>query len=236
MTGGSNGSPGTVPTDLQYSANGITGITTTIANTGSTTTAADGTTIYYFDLNLTGTPSATGTLLMYLQNSAHWPGPLTPSAAVFSSVYLASLSAGGASLTNVSSVTLSINGYDSGFSFTESVGTASFNSSLSTSAQKYGLQFWPQNAATVYPNSYVGIAVTSGQAINVTLRIGSAFIGYDPTTNITSGTWNVLALLDSLSTAGIISTSDYVSTVQIGPEITGNAGTLTLSSYSVTQN
>lgn len=163
MVGAVAGTPGTMPTNWS-TFTGVTGLTRTIVGTGT----ENG--ISYIDIQISGTPGSSGSYSIIFE-SATAMAALTGQFWNFSTfVKLA-----GGALTNVGTPGLSAQENTSGGSFvaggTSVVSFTPTSSGLAT--QRYSGNRTLSGGGTVAAvQDYLTFGVTSGQAINVTLRIG----------------------------------------------------------------
>jgi hypothetical protein len=238
LSGSVNGSPGTDPTNCSFTS-GPNGLTKTIVGSG-TATAADGTTVNYVDVHFTGTPGSSGNINFKIETEG-LPSP--PFQQWFMSTYLALV---GGSLTNVGAIALNFNGY--GATFLENFGTtgSGVNSYLTSTLQRFGLQAKlaryspPYGYSTIiYPQ--ILVAVTSGNAVNFTLRIASPMFvpdsenlhpNYHYTRTITSAKFNWLVLFNALIAAGFMTGTELLTSIQLGPEIVSGQGSMYIRKFS----
>ncbi len=239
LSGSVAGTPGTDPTGCDFTSNLISGITKTIVGHGSTT-ASDGTTVDYVDVQLSGTPSSTGYMTLAF-SPAWYQGDL---ATTYPQKWWLqpdlALTAG--SLSNVDSITALAVGYNSLYNYYEQMGTADIKSTLTATPQRYGVAYWP-SPTVVYVSGNIQVHVTSGKAINITLRIGISqngaehgLMGNDPWLPVTNATWDLKAVFADLISAGLITNTQYVNGHQFGAETVSGAGSMNIQTLSATQN
>jgi hypothetical protein len=245
LSGGAAGSPGSSPTNCSFAGGtSITGLTRTLAT--GTTTDVDGNTVNYWDVNFTGTPGSTGNLTFSFEIGL----PCNHFEQWFTSIYLALV---GGSLTNIGTISLNITGYQdntnnfSGDTFGNSI--PAINASLTATVQKFALQarMAKVNTNLIIPN--INIPVTSGQAINFTLRVGNplfipeggtprttaSHLAYSPpaySRTITSGRIDILAMLNALVADGFMVGTETFAALQIGPEIVSGNGSMYFNKFS----
>ena len=163
MVGAVAGTPGTMPTNWS-TFTGVTGLTRTIVGTGT----ENG--ISYIDIQISGTPGSSGSYSIIFE-SATAMAALTGQFWNFSTY----IKLAGGALTNVGTPGLSAQENTSGGSFvaggTSVVSFTPTSSGLAT--QRYSGNRTLSGGGTVAAvQDYLTFGVTSGQAINVTLRIG----------------------------------------------------------------
>jgi hypothetical protein len=246
LNGSVNGTPGTDPTYCSFSTL-VSGLTKTIVGSGNAV-AADGTTVHYVDVSFTGTPGSNGNINYQLETQGL---PSAPFQQWFMSAYVALV---GGSLTNVGAIQLNFNGY-SGSTYVESFGTtgsaphfgSGINFYLTSTLQSFALQArlaaynptygGPSNI--IYPQ--IIAAVTSGQAVNFTLRIAAPMLVPDQesllpffhyTRTITSDKFNWLALFNALIAAGIMNGTEILTTIQLGTEVVSGHGSMYFRQFS----
>lgn len=243
FTGAVAGTPGTDPTGFQFSP--VPGITKSIIGTG-TTTAADGKTVRYTDVQFSGTPTNSSQLRMFLKFYVDG-GPYvstTYGQSWLTSAYLAVLPTG-TQKTNIGAIAVSI-GYLNN-PITEYLGggsTISLTSVIDGNLRNYAYESIPPAARGAYKDEAqaalatpsVFIDTTLGQPINITLRIASPMAAHDPRRIITQGSFDWKALFTALKTAGILAGSETLQTIQFGPETNGGNGSLHIKSYDVVAN
>ena len=248
LSGSIAGTPGTDPTNCSFIAAGIAGLTKSIIGSG-TVTAADGQTVNYVDVRWQGTPGSSGNIQFEFEK----PGTTSSVSPFyqrwFFQAYLA-LVAG--SLTNLGIITLNISGYsDVNYNnFNESYSNnPPLNSYLTSTAQKFALQAKMGSSTTAYMLPQVLVAVTSGQAIDFTLRLASpcyirdfeisffqinSFVpnGYQYSLTVTSGSRDWLAMFRAMNTAGVLNSAEQLTTIQFGSEVISGVGSMHFTKYS----
>jgi hypothetical protein len=160
MQGAVAGSPGTAPTN--WSVQAVAGTTASIVGAGVTGG------ISYTDVRFSGTPTATADLVVFFET-------VSGVAAANGQVWAASawLSLVGGSLANVGVIRLRGDQFTAAQAY---INTLSFDSTIHTTLASSLSRFLgattTNNASTAFFRPAVGLAVTSGAAIDITLRIG----------------------------------------------------------------
>ncbi|MDE1902202.1 MAG: hypothetical protein KGI37_11295, partial [Alphaproteobacteria bacterium] len=160
MQGAAAGSPGTNPTN--WSTQNLTGFTFTIVGTGT----ENG--INYVDYQISGTPTASGSDAIFLETPT---GIAASSGQIWTASVYAKLVSG--SLSNVSNLVLGQQVYNSSGTYLQgAAGTALSPTSANLSTQRYLSSYTIANGSTAYVRPLVAFTLTSGQAVNFTLRVG----------------------------------------------------------------
>lgn len=163
MQGAVAGSPGTLPTNWRQSLQA--GVSRTIVGTGT----ENG--IDYIDVQFFGTPSASGGCFLYF--SADTEISAAPSENWAFSCYFSLVGGSWANVTSGSGTGLGMTPRNSGGS---SISGGSLTPNQATSAplitQRVTISPYTTPVNTAYVQSYFRFAVTSGNAIDFTLRIG----------------------------------------------------------------
>ena len=160
MVGAVAGSPGTLPTN--WVSGNIQGLTVNVIGVGLESG------VNYIDLQYTGTPSGTGVATVFVEQN-------NQIAATYGQTWSFNgfVRQSGGSATNVTGVSAVISERNSGGGQTQgniSSNLTYTNSTLGTS--RFSFQKTLGNASTAFLNASVALGVTSGQAVNITLRIG----------------------------------------------------------------
>jgi hypothetical protein len=158
MVGAVAGTPGTLPTN--WSVSGGTGLTREIVGTGT----FNGVT--YIDIKLSGSSSASF-LDLYFEPTN---GIAAVNGQTWSAAYWVQVVAG--SLTNVSSVNLAALQFDSGLASLGSATNGTASASAGSTWQRITRTHTTNNAATAYIRPYIALGLSTGVAIDITLRIG----------------------------------------------------------------
>lgn len=231
LSGAVAGTPGTDPTDCIFNV-GSTGLTKTIGGSG-TATAADGSTVNYTDVQIHGTPTATGSVYFqfYVDGGPYVKTP--PNQDWIVSTYLA-IEAG--SVANIAYTEVGATLLDSTPAFLFSAASSDLTAALTSSLQNFACQIFSPSQqapsmALVAPFVFMG--VTSGQAVNITLRIASPVAAWDNKRIISRGRFDWKALFTALTAAGILTGSEWLNSIQFGAETNGGTGSLSIQSYSV---
>lgn len=158
MAGAVIGTPGIVPNNWAYATN-TTGLTSTVVGTG----VENG--IPYLDLRVFGTPGSSGVVSVYFDTPT---GIAAATAQTWAAAVYARISAGSA--TNISSQILAIDEITSGGAY---VTGGSSSISLTGSLTAFSFARTLNGGATVaFIRPFVRFSVTSGLAIDITLRLG----------------------------------------------------------------
>jgi lysophospholipase L1-like esterase len=156
--GAITGTPGIVPNNWAYATN-TTGLTSTVVGTG----VENG--IPYLDLRVFGTPGSNGVVSVYFDTPT---GIAAATAQTWAAAVYARISAGSA--TNISSQILAIDEITSGGAY---VTGGSSSISLTGSLTAFSFARTLNGGATVsFIRPFVRFSVTSGLAIDITLRLG----------------------------------------------------------------
>jgi hypothetical protein len=158
MVGAVAGTPGTLPTN--WSVSGGTGLTREIVGTGT----FNGVT--YIDIKLSGSSSASF-LDIYFETTN---GIAAVNGQTWSAAYWVQVVAG--SLTNVSSVNLAALQFDSVPAALGSTTNGTTSASIGSTWQRITRTHTTNNAATAYIRPYIAMGLSTGVAIDITLRIG----------------------------------------------------------------
>jgi hypothetical protein len=240
MSGALAGTPGVDPTYCQFTDHGATGLTKTIVGSGSTT-ANDGVTINYVDVRLYGTSTGSGTWALLFG-----PNPNGLPAAIMSTSYpnrwwiqpYIAFVAG--SIANINFIQVGAYGWSSRGDYVESPAGANLANYLTSTPQRFGFAYAP-SAATAAVSGAVGLNVSRGEAVDMTLRVGvgqtggeTGLMGYDPSEVVTAATWDVKAIYADLIAAGLITSAQYVIGHQMGAEIMGGDGYLDFQNFVAT--
>jgi hypothetical protein len=203
MQGAVAGTPGTAPTNWVIALNGITGVTLSVVGTG----VQNGVT--YIDVRANGTPSAT--ISQGVQISFE---PSTTVAASASQVWTQSVwvSVAAGSTANISGFVYNIQQYNAG-AFVQSNNVA-FTPSSSLTQYSGTVTFSAATTTAALP--LIGIGVTAGQAIDITLRIGL------PQLELGAFATSVIPTFGSTATRN----ADTASITTLTPWFNASAGTL----------
>lgn len=231
MTGSSNGTPGTDPTYANFSVGNL-GLTKSIIGSG-TTTASDGATIHYVDVGYAGTTSTTGNMQAQIQGygvGGAWPSG-SPGVGLTGKIYLAVV---GGATTNITDVEVQMKFYNSGFNQLAAPGGGNIVSKLTSTPQPFGV-YATSPANTAYysaPSVYIG--ANTGQAVSITLRIGSPFYATGGFAALNNTTVDWKAIYADLIAASVITGNEYAHGIEIGPEVYSGAGSFTINTFAVT--
>ena len=160
MSGAVTGTPGTLPTNWSL-FNGPS-LSYSVVGTGSENGAN------YFDLRVYGTPANSNPFNLYTDaaNVA-----LTPFGQTFNASANIRMVAG--STTNISSIQLVQGMNNSSGTWLSNSGSITLPLSTISTVSRYSFNSTISNSATVYGNTFVAVNGTSGQAIDITLRISA---------------------------------------------------------------
>lgn len=203
MLGAVAGTPGTLPTNWSYSVGAITGLTSSILGTG----VLQG--VSYIDLRVVGTPSATGSQgVQIIFETA--TGIAASASQTWSHSAWISIASGSSS--NISGFALNTQQYNAGVWVTE-------NNTIftpTTVLTRYSNTVTFSSSTTTAARPLVGFGVTSGQSIDITLRIGmpqSELGGFVTSPILTSG-------------AAVTRSADIMTATALSPWFNATQGTL----------
>ena len=231
LSGSVNGTPGTDPTHANFTIGNL-GLTKSIIGSGNTT-ASDGTPINYVDVRYNGTTGTTGNMQAQVLGFGVSGGlqAATPAQGLTTKCYLAIV---GGSTANITSIQVQIKSYDSGFSQLAATGGGNIQSQLTATPQSFAASTTTP-ASTAWANGpSVFIGANTGQAVDITLRIGTPFFGTGGFAVLNNTTVDWKAIYTDLTAAGVITGNEYAHGFEIGPEVYSGAGSFLINTFNVT--
>lgn len=234
MSGSSAGIPGTPPTDISVQLN-ASGLSSQIVQSG-TSTASDGTSVDWVEVRFFGTVGGSNTNVNFQLNGTAF-GFLIPWVANQKAWFSAYVERTGGTSTGITNIQFAINGYDASGNYNnDTTGGLSIRDTLSGSAlQHFGLQYIPATN-TVNLNPSILLSVTASAHVDITLRIGNVVLSNDVTINATSQVFDWKAFFNAMVTAGFMTGSEYLQTIQLGPEVVNGDGYVAMSKFEVVQS
>lgn len=229
LSGSVNGTPGTDPTNSDFTSANSLGLTKSIIGSG-TATASDGTTVNCVSVRYNGTTTATSNIVAWLLSSANLQSVGTTRSWT-EKVYLAVV---GGSTANFSLIAVQMNGFDSGFNYLGQGGGGNIASALTSTPQPFGASHVWGNPSVVWTQPGVYLGSSSGLAVDITLQICTPFFGTGGFATLNDTTVDWKAIYADLIAANVITGNEYAHGLEIGPEVYSGSGSFTINAFNVT--